>query len=149
MKSILTIVVVLLALMSPTLYAGSATELAVLIDFDDEFARGAMWPVRSSENDVESIGCSYKGHVNPVHFDYFPWKQSVKQWAWCRAKDADGVQVWCYTKNPDLLDALQAISPFSYIRFKFTNLDEENVGECTEFSFSTTSRHLPNFTTKK
>ena len=153
MKLILTIIVVVLALMSPTLFAGSAAEWEVSISFypvDSGDASGNMWSVRSSKNDVESIGCSYKGVVDAVNYDYMPWGHDVNQWAWCWAVDADGVEAVCFTEDPNLLDALQAISPFSYIRFEFTDYDEDsNIGLCTRFDFSTQSRHLPNFTTKR
>ena len=153
MKSILKIIVVVLALMSSTLYAGSAAnhEVSIIFDaVDSGEASGNMWSVRSSKNDVESIGCSYKGVVDEVLDVGMPWDQPVNQWAWCWALDADGVQARCFTEDPNLLDALQAISPFSYIRFEFTDYDEaSNVGLCTRFDFSTQSRHLPNFTTKK
>jgi len=153
MKSVLTIVVVAMALMSPTLYAGSFATWEVSISFltvNSGEASGNMWSVRSSKNDVESIGCSYKGVVDAVHDDWMPWGHAVNQWAWCWALDADGVQARCFTEDPNLLDALQAISPFSYIRFEFTDYDEaSNIGLCTRFDFSTQSRHLPNFTTKK
>jgi hypothetical protein len=153
MKSILKIIVVVLALMSPTLYAGSAATWEVSISFDtvdSGEASGNMWSVRSSKNDVESIGCSYKGVVDAVHYDWMPWDHAVNQWSWCWALDADGVQARCFTKDKNLLAALQAISPFSYIRFEFTDYDvASNIGLCTRFDFSTQSRHLPNFNIKK
>lgn len=149
MRSILTLVVGMLALVSSALYAGAASiNPGVSIDFDEGFADGAMWPTRSSVNDVEYIGCSYKGVAQPFLSPNMPWKQPVTQWAWCQAMDADGAYVACFTKNQDLLDALQAISPFSYIRFYFTDLDAHNIGECTRFDFSTQSLHLPDFSTK-
>jgi len=149
MKSILTTVVVVLALMSSTLYAGFAATGVVSIEFDevelDEgVAEGNMWLARSSKNDVEIIGCSSKGTDN-------------ERWAWCRAQDANGLEVFCVTENPNMLDALQAISPFSYVRFVFENAEfrqdpergEWFVADCTRLDISTQSLHLPMFTTKK
>lgn len=140
MKSILTIVVVVSALMPSTLFAGAAATGEVSIDFNEGVAEGNMWLARSSKNDVEIIGCSSKGDV------------VEGKWAWCRARDASGVQVFCLTEDENLLDALQAISPFSYVRFEFTNLTQDNdgtwIGDCTRFDFSTQSLHLPEFVTK-
>jgi hypothetical protein len=152
MKSILTIAVVGLALMSSALYAGRATEnTGVEINFDAGWAAGVMWPVRSSDNDVEYIGCSYKGVEQPFHSPNMPWNKPVTQYAWCHAMDASEEYVACFTKNQDLLDALKAISPFSYVRFEFVDLVEIPeggwVGECTRFDFSIQSMHLPAFST--
>jgi hypothetical protein len=135
--------------MSSALYGGaSSINTGVSIDFEQGFAGGVMWPTRSSDNDVEYIGCSYKGAEEPFLSPNMPWKKPVTQWAWCQAMDRHGTYVACFTRSEDLLDALQAISPFSYIRFAFKNLDAHNVGECTRFDFSIQSLHLPDFSTK-
>jgi hypothetical protein len=135
--------------MSSAVYAGAASvNTGVFIDFDNGVAEGAMWPTRSSDNDVEFIGCSYKGAEEAVLSPFMPWNQPVKQWAWCQAMDPYGAYVACFTKSRNLLDALRAISPFSYIRFEFKNLDARNIGECTRFDFSIQSLHLPDFSTK-
>ena len=108
-------IAVLFALISPTLYAGASAEWPVSIEFDTADsgrAFGLMWTVRSSRNDVEGIGCSYRSNVEKVEWEHFPWDHPVNNWAWCQAQDAGGVQVWCFTENQHLLDALQAISPF-------------------------------------
>jgi len=143
MKSILTTVVIVLVLVPATLYAGAAAEGEVTIDFNFGVAEGTMWLARSSKNDVEIIGCSSKGGLNT---------QGVNtRWAWCRARDASGLEVFCLTEDENLLDALQAISPFSYIRFEFINATQDDgvwVAECTRFDFSTQSLHLPEFATK-
>ena len=142
MKSIVTIVVVVLALVSPTLYAGTAptgTTGTVSINFstdDSGEATGSMWPTRSSKNDVERMGCAYIGNEDD-------------KWTLCTAIDADGVYVRCFTSNPNMMDAVQAISPFSWVRFNFENLDSDTRdADCTEIVVSTRSSHLPDFTTK-
>ena len=149
MKSILTIVVVVLALMAPTLYAGAAAGWTVSVDIDGGEAFGNMWPVRSSKNDLEIIGCSSKGEVDLDTLD--SWK-----WGWCRARDASGLEVFCITEDENLLDAMQAISPFSWVRFVFESAyiyqpdegDAYYVADCTRFDISTQSLHLPLFATK-
>jgi len=151
MKSLLTIVVVILALISSPLYAGKDTSVTVSIEFDvDENGvvldsgrvTGNMWNARSSKNDVEAIGCFYRAIENE--------DGSVHKWGRCRAWDANEVTVVCYTFNPEMLDALQAITAFSYVRFWFTEPDPENnnIRYCTQFHISTRSIHLPEFTTK-
>ena len=59
MKSLLTIFAVILALMSPTLYAGDAGGRPVEIDLNNGVAEGTMWATRSSDNDVEVNGLSH------------------------------------------------------------------------------------------
>jgi hypothetical protein len=156
MKSILTVVTAALALTSTALLAGTAATGTVSVKFDTPdsgFAEGTMWNARSSDDDVQAIGCSYKGVVEPVHYDYFPWEYPVNNWAWCRARDADGVQVFCFTDDPHLLDALQAVSAFSYVGFEFAKLEDLPglglTGLCTRLDISTQSLHLPEFQTKK
>ena len=149
MKSILKMIVVVLVFMSSALPAGFyGLDATVSIDFGEGVASGNMWFTRSSKNNIEVIGCSYKGAAAPDESPWWP-AEDIYRWGWCRAMDANDVHVLCLTKDPNLLDAMQAMSPFSYIRFKFTNLDENNVGDCTRLDFSTQSQHLPNFTTTK
>lgn len=148
MKSILTIViaVVVSALMPSTLYAGAAATGEVSIEFyteDTGEAFGNMWLARSSKNDVEIIGCSFKGELDG--------QGGSLKWGWCRARNASGVEVLCLTDDENLLDALQAISPFSWVRFLFKNAIQEDgvwYADCTRFDISTQSLHLPEFVTK-
>ena len=147
MKSILTTLVILLALMPATLYAGAVATGTLSIEFaseDSGEASGNMWLTRSSKNDLEVIGCSFKGELDGQGGSY--------KWAWCRARDASGLEVFCITEDENLLDALQAISPFSWVRFVFENATQRNDGvwiaDCTRFDISTQSLHLPNFATK-
>ena len=143
MKSILTIVVGLLALMSSALYAGATSRnTGVSIDLDEGVgvASGVMWATRSSKNDVETIGCAYSG------IDSYNWASRA-------AVDADGLYLWCFTENPHMIDVIRAISPFSWVRFRFENAtynedDERWESDCTQINISTRSQHLPEFTTK-
>ena len=157
MKLILSIIVAVFALVPVTLYAGLPVGAVTSVEIElnegegTGEAEGAMWFVRSSKDDVETIGCSQKGETTPsIHW---PEQDEVYRWAWCQAKDESGLQVFCLTKDPNLLDAMQAISPFSYIRFTFENAVEDTNGiwmaDCTRLDFSTQSNHLPLFTIKR
>lgn len=148
MKFMLTIIAIVLVLVPATMYAGTAATSELSIEFTSEgsgVASGNMWLARSSRNDVEVIGCSFKGEVDPDTFE--SWN-----WGWCRARDASGVQVLCLTYDDNMLDAMQAISPFSWVRFVFENATQDTdgswIGDCTRFDISTQSLHLPLFTTK-
>jgi len=147
MKSMLTTIAIVLALVPATLYAGTVALGTLSIEFESEDsgeASGNMWLTRSSKNDLEIIGCSFKGELDG--------QGGSDKWGWCRARDASGLEVFCITEDENLLDALQAISPFSWVRFVFENATQRNDGvwiaDCTRFDISTQSLHLPNFATK-
>jgi hypothetical protein len=148
-------------LVSSLVFAGTAIldDPAVSIDFfEDEngvvldrgLAYGQMWSARSSKNDFEYIGCSYKA----IELG----DGSVFKFGFCQARDVNEVRVICYTDNPEMLDAMQATSSFAWARFRFTEPDPdffyhpelrpEGARHCTRFDFSTQSYHLPEFTTK-
>ena len=106
MKSIIAIVVVVLAFMSSALHAGfSGLDATVSIDFDEGVASGNMWFTRSSKNNIEVIGCSQKGATTPDESPWWP-AEDVYRWAWCRAVDANDVHVLCLTKDPKLIAIL-------------------------------------------
>ena len=149
-----------LLLVSYMVFAGSGVinDPEVTIEFfedgsgvvqDRGLASGQMWSARSSENDVEGIGCSYKAmeRTDGTGGIY------VYKWGFCQARDVNEVHVICWTENPELLDAMQATSPFAWVRFGFTEPEHdlawrEGVRRCTRFDYSTQSFHLPEFTTK-
>jgi len=131
---------------------GIINDPAVTIEFfvdedgnvhDWGWANGQMWSARSSKNDVEMIGCSYKARELG--------DGSVYKWGFCQARDVNDVHVMCWSDNPELLDAMQATTPFAWAQFRFTEIDPNFFGgerHCTQFGYSTQSFHLPEFTTK-
>lgn len=103
---------------------------------DSGDAQGDMVTARFSDNDVEFIGCGVR-----------VWKMadgSYMNWGFCQARDADEVEVFCSTEDPDLLDVMKATSSYSFITFSW-DADEE----CTHIGFSTQSFYLPEHTSKK
>jgi hypothetical protein len=147
MKSILTAVVIALVFVSSALYAGTAATVPLTIEWESGVpveAFGNMWLVRSSENDVEALGCSFKGGTDDWNTD--------DKWGWCRARDAGGVSVRCWTYDENQLDALQAISPYSFVRFRFAGAEQNQFGvwegTCTLIQISIQSLHIPNFANK-
>ena len=153
MKALFTIVAAILALAAPPGFAGEYSGLTVAIDFDQGVAEGTMWAARSSSNDIEVIGCSHKGVIEPVDYEYFPWygvDGPVNTWAWCRARDASGEEVVCLTHHPALLYRVWNISPYSYVRFEFTEPqnDYQISRYCTRIDVTTQSSHLPYFLTR-
>lgn len=99
-------------------------------------ATGDMVTARFADNEVEHIGCGVR-----------IWKMadgSYLNWGFCQARDADEVNVFCSTEDPDLLDVMKATSSYSFITFAW-DTDEE----CTRIGFSTQSFYLPEHTDKK
>ena len=131
---------------------GIINDPAVTIEFaedDSGFANGQMWSARSSKNDVEMIGCSYKA----IELPDGGGGVFVYKWGFCQARDVNDVHVVCYSENPELLDAMQATTPFAWAQFSFTEHDPDpnffgGARRCTQFGYSTQSFHLPEFTTK-
>ena len=87
---------------------------------------------RFSDNDVELIGCGTRFYDDGFMFGF------------CRATDLDGVEIVCWTMNPDFMNAISAISPFSFILFE-SNTD----GDCTTVRFSTQSHQIPDLKKSK
>jgi hypothetical protein len=154
MKTVVGFFAAGMLLISSMVFAGGGLihDPAVSIEFFEDvngvvhdwgLANGQMWSARSSKNDVEFIGCSYKAIENP--------DESVYKFGFCQAQDVNEVYVRCFTDNPEMLDAMQASSAFAWVQFRFTEHDPdffEGARHCTRFDYSTQSFHLPEFTTK-
>jgi hypothetical protein len=136
MKARYVLIPAILAIFSSIAVAGRVTPASVDIDEDNMFAQGDMWTARTADNDVEYIGCGIRvlddGAGGTLLFGF------------CQAGDADDVEIFCSTFNPDLLDALKAISDFSFITFSW-----DGAGVCKSVGFSTQSFYLPNFKIQK
>lgn len=115
--------------------AGQYQPRPVDVDPATLFAEGDQWTARIAPNVTEYIGCGVRkfddGAGGAIAFGF------------CQAEDAAGEIAFCNTDNEDLLDAIEAISAFSYITFGW-NAD----GQCTRIGNSTQSFYLPEFKTK-
>lgn len=120
-----------LTLLAGVTSAGFVQPAAVIVNLDEMFAQGDQVTARTAKNDVEGIGCGIRVFDGGFTFGF------------CQAADSDGVEGFCFTENPDLLDAMKATSAYAFITFGW----DENE-ECTRIGFSTQSFYLPNFTTK-
>lgn len=99
-------------------------------------ALGDMVSARFSDNDVEHIGCGIR--ISSLGSgDYF-------RWGFCQARDSEGVQGFCSTEDPEILDIMKATSDYSFITFAW----DENE-ECTQIGFSTQSFYIPQHTNGK
>ncbi len=123
-----------LLLFSNVALAGLAAPLPVQIDFDARTAIGDMYTARTSENAFEYIGCGVRyGAAGPI-------------FGFCQAGlgEAAEQQFTCITTEPAIIEAIHAISAFSFIIFAW-DVD----GNCTRIGNSTQSFYLPLFKDKK
>lgn len=90
-------------------------------------AQGAMSAARLSANMDEHIGCRLRG-------DVLNHRIQVQ----CVAADENGTQVSCLSTEPEIIAAMQAITVYSWILFKF-----DTSGNCTFLQTSTKSLYVP------
>jgi hypothetical protein len=124
-----------LALMAGAAFAGATNPQSVTIDLDERQAEGDMATARYSDNDVELIGCGVS------YFDDGFGGAFVI--GFCQAQDASENYAACFTQSNGLIEAIQSISDFSFVRFNWDDSEE-----CTRIANSTQSFYLPNYTRK-
>jgi hypothetical protein len=122
-----------LALVAGSALAGAVDPEQVTIDLDERQAQGDIATARYSKNDLELIGCGVNYFSDGFGGTFV--------FGFCQAQDADEVYVACFVEDPGLIEAIQSISDFSFIRFDW---DEQE--ECTRIGNSTQSFYLPNYT---
>ena len=135
MKARCILISTILALISSIAVAGLIQPAPVIVDLDNRFAQGDMWTARTSNNDVEFIGCGFREFNDGT---------GTFEFGFCQAEDVDGNHIVCFTENPDLVETMRATSDFSFITFNWDEIDE-----CTKVGFSTQSFYLPNFKVQK
>lgn len=132
-----SITFLLAAICTPAfLLAGYVQPAPVTIQYnadDSGIAHGDMVSARFANNDVEHIGCGMRVWSLP--------DDSHMHWGFCQAGDADGVEAFCSTQDPQLLDVMKAISSYAFINFEWNAQ-----GECTRIGFSTQSFYIPEHT---
>lgn len=119
---------------SVSVFAGYTQPAPVVVTVNDDgsfSASGDMWTARSSKSDVTSIGCGTKKFAGGSSSGF------------CQATNEDDEYIACFTADPHILDAINALNDSSYIRF-----DGDANGECTRIDVSSQSFYL-NLTTTK
>jgi hypothetical protein len=118
-------------LVAPLALAGYVQPAPVVVDLEGGIATGDMVSARFAGNDVELIGCGVRvfrlesGDLFEVGF--------------CQASDANGVEAFCSTEDPGLLNVMKATGDLSFVVFAW---DAEL--QCTRIGFSTQSFYIPN-----
>ncbi|GLS25914.1 hypothetical protein [Marinibactrum halimedae] len=90
--------------------------------------QGDMLSARNTDNDYTMIGCGIRGFNNG--------EESVSM-VYCQAVEDEDILANCTSTNPELIEAVKAISPYSYISFS------AEYEECTRITVSTQSFYLP------
>jgi hypothetical protein len=109
---------------------------------------GTMSNVRYSADDVQAIGCRLRA-VSRDEGDPRPTGLS----ALCTAVDIDGTNYSCFSADPAMIEVVQGISPYSFIRFKmelvFTSEGTPSLQFCEDLLVATRSQHIPDSTAEK
>lgn len=93
-------------------------------------ASGDMVTARFSKNAVEFLGCGVRR--------IYTIDGSFQVIAFCQARTAASVNGACFTEDPALIQALDAISDYSFITFTWNA-----AGACTAIGTSTQSVYIP------
>lgn len=130
MKKLKLILTMAVFSLSSATWAGKVNNEFVKVDLKTRTAKGNLADARFSDNKNEFIGCG-------VHAKVYD-DGSVGQQAFCQAKDEQEQHVVCYTEHPVLLEKINAINDYSYLRFGW---NEE--GDCNSIYISTQSFYIP------
>ena len=121
-----------------TAHAGIGNQLdsvVVAVDQGDgtTVVEGNMTAVRFSEDDVQSIGCSVRNHP------------SGSPLVVCNANDLDSNSYFCFSFDSAIADALQSVSPYSWLQYQYDNVTNERI----RLVVSVRSHHIPSAATEK
>lgn len=96
-------------------------------------AVGDLRTARRSSNALERIGCTMVTTETKVGDP-----TSVRHAGTCQARDAAGQTATCFTRNPRLLDSMQAATSYGFVRF-----DWRVDGSCKSITYTHSSTLLP------
>lgn len=125
--------VVSLALASTVAVAGLTQPSPVAVFLEERVAEGDMLTAATDKAANVFIGCGTR------NFD--DGSGSVYTFGFCQAEDAEGEYIVCVTENPELVQAVRAISDFSFIQFTWED-DGSGGATCTSIGISTQSFYI-------
>lgn len=105
--------------------AGCSWSTEVSIVMSERVAMGTMGAVRASSDNVQTIVCALRGFSASTEMT-------------CYATDSAGVSVRCGTNNPNIIQALSAITTNSHLRFAW-----DTSGRCTSLYVENYSSNPP------
>jgi hypothetical protein len=114
-----------LSLFALTTFAGEKRSAPVVVDYNWSFASGAAADARSSIDSKQYIGCSITS-------------TNANTGVRCSASDAQARQATCYSYNPEVVKAVQAVGTDSWIMFQW-----DAYGYCTQVFIDNNSLNAP------
>ncbi len=120
-------------------YAGFAQPAPVDVDLTNGFAQGDQLTARFDADPDVFIGCGSRT---------IRTGSGTFRTGFCQAADAADETVTCFTQDPDLIDAIKALSDFAFITFSFID-DGAGGFECRRVGSSTQSFYLFDFSSLK
>jgi hypothetical protein len=129
-RQLVSVIVMLLS--SSAALPGTNVPLPVIVKLNPDgsgFAQGSMSTARFSAHPLEAIGCAVAG--------YSTGYGDVRD-GFCSARTGGGIVGGCYANDVRVLDALQSISSYSSITFRWNP-----EGICTSVQVHTHSGVIP------
>ena len=122
-----------LLLLSSHAFAGEFRIAPVTINEAHSWAEGNLIAARFSESDLERIGCAVGN--------------GVEHYAYCEAKDAEGLVAACLTDDPAMIETIASINTFSYVYFAWEGDiwigRPQPMPKCEHVTIATRSIHIP------
>lgn len=121
MKTNVITLIVISLFYSMTAVAGAFSSDPVLVVVNEDgngFAQGGLHSARSSDNDVEMIGCGIKRDQSGLAIHQNPNKPFFGHGrSFCQARDADGELIFCFIDDESVAESLNAMTDASWIQF--------------------------------
>ena len=135
MKFIRLLLPAAILLLSSHAYAGEFQIAPVEIDFDNQTAQGNLIAARFSKNEEERIGCAVGNGV------LSPGAPDNHNYAYCEASLGNGVDAYCITFDPAMINTIASINTLSFVYFRWEHLG--GYQQCTHVTVATRSIHIP------
>jgi hypothetical protein len=132
MKIIQLLLPAAILLLSSHAYAGEFHIAPVEIDFNAQSAQGNLIAARFSKNEEERIGCAVGNGVQSLGHP------TNDHYAYCEASLGNGVNAYCITYDPAMIDTIASINTLSFVYFEWSG-----DGLCTHVTVATRSIHIP------
>lgn len=127
LKNIIGGVALGLALLANSVPTWAGQKISTEVRVSNTAASGSMTSARYSKDDLQKIGCS--GGVNPIFEGSF---------ASCFATDKVEHTLACVTTNPNMVQAVSAITDSSFLGFTTAN----GSGQCLSIDVNNLSAYL-------
>ena len=111
-------------------FAGIKGSGTVYVNQTSRYAYGALGAARNSPDNLQRVNCQFVG--------YAPGMVTNNVFASCAFTTSAGVNAYCFTQEPTIATAIQAMSSDSYV-----NVNWNEQGRCTSIQIRNDSFHEP------